>query len=162
VSLPWKEEFPEISNHYQLSLNRLRYLQRCCLKNLEIMSEYNRIIQEQLVKGIVEEVPELSSTSNQSAARVHYLPHHAVIRREQQTTKLRIVYDGSARDGDEAHSLNDVLKTGPNYIPMLLNTLLRFRTHPVALVADIEKAFLMVGISNSDRDVLHFLWFRIP
>ena len=98
----------------------------------------------------MEEVPELSSTSNQSATRVHYLPHHAVIRRERQTTKLRIVYDGSARDGDEAHSLTDVLKTGPNYIPILLNTLLRFRTHPVALVADIEKAFLMVGISNSD------------
>jgi len=33
-----------------------------------------------------------------------------------------------------------LLKTGHNYIPMLLNTLLKFRTHPVALVADIEEA----------------------
>ena len=44
------------------------------------------------------------------------------------------------------------LMTGPNYIPMLLNTLLKFCTYPVTLVADIEKAFLMVGISQSDRD----------
>ena len=162
VSLPWKEEFLEVSNHYQLSLNRLRHLQRRCLKSPEIMSEYNRIIQEQLVKGIVEEVPEYTTTNDQSVTKVHYLPHHAVIRRERQTTKLRIVYDGSAREGDETHSLNDILKTGPNYIPMLFNTLLKFRTHPVAIVADIEKAFLMVGISSSDRDVLRFLWFKDP
>jgi len=42
------------------------------------------------------------------------------------------------------------------YYMMLFNTLLKFCTHPVALVAYIEKAFLMVGISNSDRDALCF------
>ena len=78
------------------------------------------------------------------------------------TTKLWIVYDGSARDGGKTHSLNDLLKTGHNYIPMLLNTLPRFCTHPVAVVADMEKAFLMMGISNSDWEVLHFLWFKDP
>ena len=45
------------------------------------------------------------------------------------------------------------LMTGPNYIPTLLNTLLKFCTYPVVLVADIEKVFLMVGILQSDRDV---------
>jgi len=59
-------------------------------------------------------------------------------------------YDGSAKEIEEVYSLNDVLKTGPNYILMLLNTLLKFCTHPVALVAEIEKAFLMVSIAIPD------------
>ena len=40
--------------------------------------------------------------------------------------------------------------------------LLRFRSYPVALVADIEKAFHQILIhASSDRDVLKFLWFEV-
>ncbi len=35
---------------------------------------------------------------------------------------------------------------------------MRFRTNKVALIADIEKAFLMVSVLPADRDVLRFLW----
>ena len=64
-------------------------------------------------------------------------------------------------DGDNL-SLNDCLQTGPNLIPKLFNILVRFRLHPVVLVADIEKAFLMIGIAEGDRDKLRFLWFENP
>ena len=40
----------------------------------------------------------------------------------------------------------------------IIEIILRFRAFSVALAADIEKAFLMVGVSPRDRDVLHFLW----
>ena len=73
--------------------------------------------------------------------------------------KLQIVYDGLAKGVDHTHSLNNC---GPNFIPKLLNALIKFHTYPVALVADIEKTFLMVGISESDRNVLRFLWFEEP
>ena len=32
----------------------------------------------------------------------------------------------------------------------------------MAITADIEKAFLMVGIKPEDRDMLRFLWFKGP
>ena len=35
---------------------------------------------------------------------------------------------------------------------------MRFRYFRVALTADIEKAFLMISVAESDRDVLRFLW----
>jgi len=113
-----------------------------------------------LSTGIIEIVPAPSSSGDTD--HLHYLPHHAVIRQQRETTKLRIVYDGSAKDVNDTYSLNDCLQTGPNFIPKLLNTLIKFQTYPVALVADIEKAFLMVGISESDRNMLRFLWLEEP
>ena len=44
-------------------------------------------------------------------------------------------------------------------MPLLFNTIIRFRMHPVVLTADIEKAFLQVQIERPDRKVLRFLWF---
>ena len=85
---------------------------------------------------------------------VHYLPDHAVIRRDRETTKLRIVYDGSAKPRKRTHSSNDCLETGPNYTPQLFDTLVNFRWHKIGLTADKEKAFLMVGINKRDRDML--------
>ena len=89
------------------------------------------------------------------------MPHHPVIRKEQSTTKVRIVYDGSTKFNDSI-SLNDCLQMGPNLIPKLFDVLIRFRSSRIALTADIEKAFLMIGISESDRDKLRFLWFNEP
>ena len=59
-------------------------------------------------------------------------------------------------------SLNDCLQTGPNLIPKLFNVLVKFRSYSIALTADIEKAFLMVRISEHDRDSLRFLWLKDP
>lgn len=34
----------------------------------------------------------------------------------------------------------------------------RFRTHRMAFLGEIEKAFLNVSVAEKDRDVLRFLW----
>ena len=56
-------------------------------------------------------------------------------------------------------SLNDRLKVGGNYMPLLFDTIMRFRVNPIAITADIEKAFLQIEIQAADRDVLRFLWY---
>ena len=90
------------------------------------------------------------------------MPHHGVVRRDKDTKKLRVVYDGSVKLKPDDVSINDCLDQGPNYIPKLFNVLVKFRSHHVALTADIEKAFLMVGISESARDMQRFLCFDEP
>ena len=90
--------------------------------------------------------------------RVHYLPHHTVIRQDKQTTWVRVVYDASS--SSSGPSLNNCLHTGPKFNQKILEILLRFRSYPVAVVADIEKAFLMISVEPNDRDVLRFLWVK--
>jgi hypothetical protein len=85
-----------------------------------------------------------------------------VVRTDKDTTKLRFVYDGSAKSQPDEPSINDCLEQGPNLIPKLFDILIKFRSHPIALTADIEKAFLMIGINKSDRDMLRFVWFSDP
>ena len=45
---------------------------------------------------------------------------------------------------------------------MLFDVLIKFRTKVIALTADIEKAFLQIGIRQEDRDFLRFLWYDDP
>jgi len=56
--------------------------------------------------------------------------------------------------------LNDCLEPGPNLSPLLFDILLSFRVHKVALIADIEKAFLNISINPTQRDLLRFLWIK--
>ena len=85
------------------------------------------------------------------------MPHQAVIRRDALTTKVRIVYDASAKEGRRGVSLNDCLHVGPPLNPLLMNILFRFRENRVALVGDIEKAFLNIEVDEQDQDYLRFV-----
>ena len=64
---------------------------------------------------------------NNGVGKVHYIPHHEVIRVDKETTKLRVVYDSSVRAGRNSPSLNDCLYTGPPLSPYIYDVLLRFR-----------------------------------
>lgn len=66
------------------------------------------------------------------------------------------MYDASAKT--TGPSLNDCLHIGPNFGQNMLDILIRFWIHPVVLIGDVEKAFLMVSVAECDRDVLRFLW----
>ena len=92
---------------------------------------------------------------------LHYLPHHG-IKKDSITTPIRIVYDCSAKQSPDSLSLNDCLVTGPSLVPDLAQVLLRFRYQKYAFISDIEKAFLMVGLNEADRDYTQFLWPREP
>ena len=152
VPLPWKEFHEPLADNYLLSKKRLEGLLRRLKHTPEILQQYDSTIQEQLAKGIIEPVPPDEKTMNQ----VHYLPHHGVIRTDKATTKLRVVYDASSKVSGP--SLNECLYKGPKFHQLILDLLIRFRSYRVALMADVEKAFLMIAVDERDRDVLRFVW----
>ncbi|XP_044013974.1 uncharacterized protein LOC122856356 [Aphidius gifuensis] len=86
-----------------------------------------------------------------------YLPHHAVIKEESQTTKVRVVFDGSAK-GSKGHSLNELLHVGSTIQTDIFSLLLRFRLHQYVLTGDIEKMYRQFLIRPQDRKYQRILW----
>ena len=124
------------------------------------MKSYNAIIDDQLESGIVEPVMN-DDEKTTKGKRIHYMPHHAVVREDtKSTTRVRIVFNGSAKSNKEELSINDCLQRGPNIIPSLFDILVRFRSNPYAVVADLETAFHMIIIKEEDRDTLRLLWLK--
>ena len=141
-----------------MALGRLNSLLKRIQGRPELLQKYDSIIKDQLKKEIIEEV----NDGTEEGCKKHYIPHHAVITPDRKTTKVRIVYDASAKARKGCKSLNECLYRGPVILEDLCGLLLRFRTHKVALTADIEKAFLQVGLQPTDRDVTRFLWLKDP
>lgn len=155
VTWPWKEDGSDLPDNRALAFGRLKSLVNRMRSNPALVKQYGDIIEDQLKKGIIEKV---KYTSNQSGK--HYIPHHAVVNPTKTTTKVRIVYDASAKTKRENKSLNECLYKGPILLQDLTGILFRFRLNRIAIVADIEKAFLQVGLSENSRDVTRFLWLR--
>ena len=90
---------------------------------------------------------------------VVYMPMHSVINESSTTTKLRVVFDASAKSSTGI-SLNDTLQVGPTICPSLTNILIRFRSFKIAVSSDICKMYRAVELSPSDRDLHRFVWRR--
>ncbi|XP_074629800.1 uncharacterized protein LOC141887949 [Acropora palmata] len=151
TGLPWKGNHPTLPNNKAGSLKRLENTVRK-LENQGLLEQYDAIIKEQLVEGIVEPAEE------QFVGREFYIPHKPVIRESAESTKLRIVYDASARAYDKAPSLNDCLHAGPPLQNQLWSVMVRARFHPVLTTGDMKQAFLQVRIRMQDRDAMRFHW----
>ena len=150
VPLPWKEFHEPLGDNYQLCEKRLKGLLKRLRHEPEVLEQYNSTIQDQLERGIIEPAPQ------ETKGTIHYLPHHGVVRSDKMTTKLRVVYDASSKTSGP--SLNECLYKGPKFQQLILDLLIRFRAYKVAVIADVEKAFLMIAVDERDRDVLRFLW----
>jgi len=122
------------------------------LENQGLLEQYDAIIKEQLVEGIVEPAEE------QVVGREFYIPHKPVIRESADSTKLRVVYDASAQAYGKAPSLNDCLHAGPPLQNQLWSVLVRSRFHLVLTTGDMEQAFLQIRIRMQDRDAVLFHW----
>ena len=67
--------------------------------------------------------------------KIWYLSHH-LVQNPNKPEKIQRVADAASKY--RGQSLNSNLLAGPDLLNSLLGILLRFREHPVAILADIE------------------------
>ena len=79
---------------------------------------------------------------------------HGVVKATSTTTKLRVVFNASAKSSS-GYSLNDQSLPGPNLYPLLSSVINKFRTHQKGMTAaDISKMFREVGLDPTFTDSL--------
>ena len=106
TGLPWKGDHPPLPSNKSGSMKQLETLVKR-LKRAGQLDDYYAINKEQLQEGIIEEAP-LAATG-----REFYILNKGVVSESAECTKMRIMYDASAKAYDSAPSLNDCLEVGP-------------------------------------------------
>ncbi|GFV69014.1 DUF1758 domain-containing protein [Trichonephila clavipes] len=112
------------------------------------MNDYLKLGHMELIPENEIDVPARSS---------FYLPHHPVPNKNGD--KFRVVSDGSAMSSSEI-SFNDKLMVGPQLQIDLTTLLLPFRTHKIAITADIENMCRQITLQDSDFQ--RIVWCNSP
>ena len=154
VPLPKKTEKQTLGESRSQAISRFLTLERS-LTAKNRFSEVDDVVREYFDLEHAEVVPE--ADLNKPVSQTFYLPIHAVYKQSSTTTKIRAVFDASAKSSTGV-SLNDLLMVGPTIHPSLIDVLLRFRMRRVALAADVSKMYRNVELAEDDKDLHRFVW----
>lgn len=95
VRLPFRDEQPACAHGQSrgIALKRLNYLEKKLEKNQRLKQEYQNTFKEYLQLNHMQKV----DYSTENSPKGLFLPYHAVIREDKETTKFRIVFDASCK-----------------------------------------------------------------
>lgn len=155
VKLPFRDEDPlcKGGNSREIAIKRLKSLERKFAKDKVFKEKYTAVIKEYIQLDHMTLVP----TPEESKENSVYLPHHAVVREDKSTSKVRVVFDASCKN-ERGTSLNDTLMIGPTLQLELRHLIMQWRKYPICLIADIVKMYRMVRVSDEDADYQRIVW----
>ncbi|XP_060804991.1 uncharacterized protein LOC106132978 [Amyelois transitella] len=160
VRLPFRDPDPDCfyGQSKNIALRRLNFLEKKLSRNPSLYEEYRNVLQDYIDQNHMEEITDVEEINNE---RVVYLPHHAVVRLDKETSKVRVVFDASCK-GTNNVSLNDCLLVGPKLQQDLRHILMRWRRHPFCLVADLVQMYRQILVHEKDTDCQRILWRSEP
>ncbi|XP_011701215.1 PREDICTED: uncharacterized protein LOC105457936 [Wasmannia auropunctata] len=107
VQLPLKMDPPTLGESYDTARKRFQAIERKLNRDHQLKKKYHEFMEEYLQLGHMSEVE-----AESPAKQAYYLPHHAVIKDDSTTTKVRVVFDASCRT-TSGRFLNDIMMVGP-------------------------------------------------
>jgi len=157
VTLPFRTPFPLLGDSKSHALQRFKALEVHLARQPNLRQQYVDFMQDYLSSGHMELVP-LNEREN---PLTYYIPHHCIIKPDSKTTKLRVVFNASARTSTGA-SLNESMYTGPKLQPDIQIVLLRSRLWKYLFMADIKQMYRQILVQPSDRGYLRIFWRFSP
>lgn len=148
---PFNEQKQLLGNSRDIAQKRFYALERKLHLDQELLVRYSEFLKE------YEHLGHMTQVNVNEVTEGFYLPHHAVVKESNETTKVRVVFDASAKTSTGI-SLNDTLLNGPILQDTLYKLLLRFRSYSYVLTADIEKMFRQIRVHPDDRIFQRILW----
>ncbi|XP_075161781.1 uncharacterized protein LOC142234502 [Haematobia irritans] len=156
VTLPFKS-CEELGNSRNIAMAQFFRMERKLMKTPDIKLQYDQTILEYLALGHMRKISpqEISKTPN------YYLPHHAVIKPDRLTTKLRVVFNASSPSSNK-RSLNDNLFTGPILQQDLVIQILKWRFFRYVYSADVTKMYRQILLDKSQTQYQRILFRKSP
>ena len=148
VPLPRKPDAKKLGESRSQAVRRFLSLEQS-LHARSQFAEVDAVIREYFDMGHAEPVPAVDL--HKPECEVFYHPIHVV----------RAVFDASAKTSSGV-LLNETFLVGPTHHPALVDVLLRFRSHRIALTIDVSKMYRAVGLVESDKDLHRFVWRSHP
>ncbi|XP_040169907.1 uncharacterized protein LOC120904165 [Anopheles arabiensis] len=149
---PLRGELTQLGDSIEQAQRRLLSLERKLSRHEDTYEEYRKFMREYL------ELRHMTPVPADELHKVRYvIPHSCVIKPDSTTTKLRVVFDASAKS-TTGISLNDLQAIGPVIQPDLLHLWLHFRTQTVVVTADIAKMYRQIWVADSDTWMQCILW----
>ena len=158
VPLPKNPQAKPLGESRSEAVGRFLLLERS-LHSKDQFPEFSAVVKEYLEMQHAELV--LVADLQKPHGEVFYLPMHVVRKEHSTTTKIRAMFDASAKSST-GMSLNDTLLVGLTVHPPLIDVLLRFRLHRVALTTDVSKMYQAIELVPPDRDLHRFVWRGSP
>lgn len=153
VQLPFKEPAEMLGESKLQALIRLKAMEKKFARDEGLRKEYTKFLKEYHELGHMETL----NNKESSLSKINYLPHHAVLKENSLTTKLRVVFDASCKTTSKK-SLNDLLYVGPTIQEDVFALILRFRTYKYVLTADIAKMYRQILIDPTQRHLQCIMW----
>ncbi|XP_073811765.1 uncharacterized protein [Musca autumnalis] len=122
VKLPFKQHItPDmyLGSSRRAALGQFLRMEKTLERNPELAAEYNKVLSEYVSLGHMKQTSSVEIVDNEHFL-CYYLPHHAVVKPERMSTKVRVVFNASKRT-ENGPSLNDILYTGPTLQNDLMN-----------------------------------------
>lgn len=152
VKLPLRPIFMDLGESFKVAESRFLQVERKFLQNPKLQEAYKEFMEDYERLGHMELVEHLETTNPS-----YYIPHLAVFREDSSTTKVRVVFDASAKT-TSGLSLNDTLMVGPTIQNDVFSIISRFRFHRYVLTADIEKMYRQIDVHIQHQDLQRILW----
>jgi len=163
VRLPFKEDFPQnisLGPSRYIALKQYERIETTLSKKGDLKVKYQEVLNEYLTLGHMSRT-DSSEIVEQGTYRSFYLPHHAVLKPDSVSTKVRVVFNASKKT-QKGYSLNDVLHTGPTLQNDLMIILLKWRTHQYVFNGDIEKMYRQIYVHPEHRQYQRIVFRTSP
>lgn len=154
VRLPLKEGAEDLGESRSRAMARWIQMEKKFAINSDLHGKYSAVMQEYLDLG---HMRPMTDEERSSTATKYYLPHHAVIKESSSTTKVRVVFDASAKTSN-GQSLNDNLLVGPTIQNDLYTLILNWRLLEYVILADAEKMYRQIKVAPADQRFQCLVW----
>ncbi|GFY23248.1 DUF1758 domain-containing protein [Trichonephila clavipes] len=146
VKLPIYRDTSRLGNTKGIAISRLLAMER----RFQVDKDFERQYKNFMIKyeSLGHMIPVENNVKSMDS-KIYFLPHHAVMKGDSVSTKLRVVFDGTCKPSN-GNSLNSILGIRKMLQPDLFTILVEFRLNEIAFSADIQQMYRQILIDQED------------